>query len=165
MIREDVRRALWRWREALAGGAAAALGLWWGLTAYGALLVIGTALLVGGTLLAVAGVRRGRARLAGEGPGVVQVDEGQVSYFGPHDGGIVALADVRRVAVTGGAVPGWRLETDEGRLDVPFGAVGADALVDAFARLPGFDTGRATGGRGARTIWVRGEGVVRRIGR
>ena len=165
MIRPEVRRALWRWREALAGGVAAALGLWWAATAYGALLVIGTALLVGGVLLAVAGVRRGLARRGGDGPGVVQVDEGQVGYFGPEEGGILALADVRRVSITGGPVPGWRLETDEWRLDVPFGAVGADALLDAFARLPGFDTARATGDAGARTIWVRDQGVVRRIGR
>ena len=167
-IRPEVAQGLNRWREALAGTAAAALGGYWMVYEAGALWIIGTVLAVGGALLVVAGIQRARFRRGGGGPGVVQVDEGQLAYFGPFDGGVVAVADLRRIELGTGdtGTPTWVLSHDGGDpLSVPVDAVGADALFDVFASLPGLDTGRMLAGLGDppdafRTIWERGATVI-----
>jgi hypothetical protein len=73
---------------------------------------------------------------------VVEVDEGQVGYFGPGIGGFVGLPDLvelRLVSVQGGRF--WRLKQADGQaLLIPVDAAGAERLFDAFASLPGMDT-------------------------
>jgi hypothetical protein len=143
-LRPEARALLLRWREALIGGAAAALGLWLLLTAGGLLFLFGIALALGGGWLAVAGVQRGRFRQGGEGPGVVRVVEGSVTYFGPWGGGVAAfdrLAWLELVPAPGAAGL-WVLIDEEGqRLEIPVDARGAEALLDVFAALPGLRTG------------------------
>jgi hypothetical protein len=144
-LRPEAKAQLLRWRETIAGLAAAALGLWLSLTAYGALFGIGVVLLTGGIALAAAGVQRARFRLGSEGPGVVQVVEGRVTYFGPWGGGgasLDRLAWLELVPVRG-AAGAWVLIEEEGeRLEIPVDARGADRLFDVFAALPGLDTRR-----------------------
>lgn len=142
-IRPSAARALNRWRETLTGIAAAALGFAWYSTAFGPLWLIGIVLMVGGVLLAVAGVQRARFRRGNDGPGVVHVIEGQVTYFGPEDGGTVALDDLLSVELVpdNGSVARWVVKGKLGEaLRIPVDAVGADALFDAFASLPGLKT-------------------------
>ncbi|WP_298837821.1 hypothetical protein [uncultured Roseobacter sp.] len=142
MIRPEARETLWRWREVLAGMAAALLGLWW-LAGPGRLLVLpAIALLVAGAALIWIGVQRARFRTVGAGPGSVDVDEGQVTYFGPLTGGTVALREMRRLALDGTVFPAhWRLEQPgQPALMIPVNAEGADMLFDAFATLPGLRT-------------------------
>ena len=139
-FRPEAMAAVVRWREVLIGLVIALLGAWW-LIGPGQLLIIpAIALLLAGAALIWIGFQRGRFRAVGEGPGAVQVDEGQIAYFGPLTGGVVALREVGRLTLDRSQYPAhWRLE-QPGAADVlvPVNAAGADALFDAFATLPGF---------------------------
>lgn len=142
-VRPEVRAALARWRETLAGAAAALAGLWLVFNGYGGGVVIGWGFLVGGAALAVAGVQRARFRAPPDGPGIVRVDEGRVVYLGPFGGGSVALDRLAWLELqpSGRARPDWVLIEEDGtRLDVPSDAMGAEALFDVFAALPGLGT-------------------------
>ncbi|WP_300037833.1 hypothetical protein [uncultured Roseobacter sp.] len=142
MIRPEARAQLMRWREVLVGSAALLTGLWW-LAGPGRLLTIpALALLLAGVALIWIGVQRARFRSAGTGPGSVDVDEGQITYFGPLTGGAVALRELRRLTLDGTARPAhWRLEQPgQPALMIPVNADGAEALFDAFATLPGLRT-------------------------
>ena len=142
-IRPEARAALWRWREVLAGAAALALGLWWIFGPGQLLALLGVAVAAGDAALVWIGVARARFRGPGDGPGTVEVDEGQVTYFGPLTGGAVALADMTELALMRGAVTThWRLSTPTETLFIPTRAQGADRLFDAFAALPGLRTER-----------------------
>lgn len=139
MIRPEARGLLRRWREALIGLAVLALGLW--LAAQPGPVARGTGLTVAlaGLALTVMGTRRARFAARAEGPGIVQVLEGQIAYWGPRAGGFVALRELEALDLSadGGH---WRLLAADGtRLDIPRGARGGEALFDAFAQLPGVD--------------------------
>lgn len=139
MIRQEAKEQLLRWREVLVGGAAVLLGLMWLVGQSKMLLLPGMALLVAGAALIWLGIQRARFRAAGRGPGVVQVDEGQIIYFGPLSGGAVALQQLVQVVYDPGQLPAhWRLEQRSGlELLIPANAEGAEILYDAFATLPG----------------------------
>ena len=142
-LRPEAAAQIVRWRETLAGLGAAALGLWFALTAHGVLFGAGLVLILGGAALAVAGVQRARFRVGSEGPGVVQVVEGRVTYFGPFGGGgasLDRLAWLELVPVPGGAGAFVLIEEAGERLEIPIDARGADRLFDVFAALPGFET-------------------------
>ena len=130
-------------REYGGPGGVAAFGLW--LVWLGGLLLVplGLAALALGVGLAVTQWRRARFARAGGAPGVVEVTEGEVRYFGPDAGGAVALPDLVeiRLIVLGGRRC-WRLRTQDGQaLLIPLGALGAERLFDSFAALPGMRTG------------------------
>ena len=142
-IRPEAARALSRWRETLVGLGVAAFGTLLVLTSYGLVWGIGVALAVAGALLALAGIQRARFRRGGEGPGMVQVLEGQVTYFGPFGGGSVSSGDLSRIELEpgGSASPSWVVTAGYGdSLRIPVDAAGAEALFDVFAGLPGLDT-------------------------
>jgi hypothetical protein len=93
----------------------------------------------------------------------VDVDEGQVTYFGPLTGGAVALRDMEILALirSGGQSPHWRLTANGGDLHIPTDAEGADDLFDAFTTLPGLRTERMVqalrdGTHDDVVIWQRG---------
>lgn len=143
-FRPEAKAALWRWREVLVAVGLAVLGLWWIAGPGGLLRVPAVALLVIGAALGWIGIQRGRFRGTGEGAGAVQVDEGQVAYFGPLTGGVVALRDLERLSLDRTARPAhWRLDAPgQAPVMIPVNAANADALFDAYARLPGFRTER-----------------------
>ena len=146
LIRPDAAAALHRWREVISAALCLAAGLWlasrggWVLTGIGAILA---ALAAGWGFVAL---RRLRFARGGGAPGVVEVIEGQVAYFGPDSGGFVALRDLVEIALVGDPASegsAWRLTPAEGPpLIVPVAAEGAERLYDAFAQLPGIDMGR-----------------------
>ena len=143
MIRPAAVAALRRWREALVGLAALVLGLnWIFLPGGGVLHWVGYVVALAGGILVVAGVQRVRFRQGGGGPGIVQVVEGRVSYFGPLSGGIVDLQDLRLLSLDRAAHPAhWLLHVPgQPPLAIPVTAEGADELFDAFATLPGIRT-------------------------
>nr|WP_299610950.1 hypothetical protein [uncultured Tateyamaria sp.] len=143
-FRPEAKAALWRWREVLTGMALAILALWWLAQAHGVLGYIAPVMLVGAGALIMVGLQRGRFRGAGGGLGTVQVVEGEVTYFGPLNGGSVSMREVQRVTLDGAQRPAhWRLDQPhQPPLMIPVDADGADALFDAFSALPGLRTER-----------------------
>lgn len=141
MIRPELRAMAHRWREVIAAGSLAALGLWLIRGGGYVLVPLGLAVMALAAGWGVIALRRIRFLRGIGAPGVVEVDEGQVGYFGPTFGGFVALADLveLRLTVQFGA-RAWRLRTSDGQvLLIPVEAAGADRLYDAFAALPGID--------------------------
>lgn len=143
-LRPEAKAALWRWREALVGLGAMVLGLYWSLGTRGLLHWIGYAVFCLSLAIIIAGLQRGRFRQGGGGPGVVEITEGQVSYFGPLSGGTADLGRIEALALDGGQRPPvWILgQKDAPSLIIPLTASGADQLFDVFATLPGIRTER-----------------------
>jgi len=141
-IRPEAMQSLARWREVLIGTGALALGVWWVLGTSGLLHWIGYVVAAAGLALIAAGVQRARFRGARGGAGVVQVDEGQIAYFGPLSGGAVARSEMTAVLIDPSGHPAhWILrQPDQPDLHIPVNAEGADELFDAFAALPGLRT-------------------------
>ncbi len=145
LIRPDLAQRIHRWREVLLAGGVAVGGLWLALAGGWLLLAVGAVLGGAGFASAVVGLRRLRFRQGGAAPGVVDIDEGQLTYFGPRDGaypgGFLALRETAELAlVTQAGLRCWRLTAPGGAaLWVPVAAEGADQLFDAFAGLPGIN--------------------------
>lgn len=161
-FRPEAKAAVWRWREAFAGVLLTLFGFWL-VSGPGFLLAVpGYGAIGGGAVLTWLGVQRGRFRGPDGGTGAVQVDEGQISYFGPLTGGTVALREMDRLTLEGNMFPAhWRLsQQGQPPLLIPVNAAGADALFDAFAALPGLRTEKMLNTlraepHGAVVIWQR----------
>ncbi len=142
MIRPELLAPLRRWSEVLTGLAIAGLGLWAVQSRDQFFQALAGLVVLAGLALAFAGWRRLRFQPAGEGPGIVQVLEAQISYFGPETGGFIGAGEVVELHLLADG-PAWRLVGQDGtRLDIPVAAQGAQALYDIFAALPGVDMGR-----------------------
>ena len=163
LIRPEVSRVLWRWRDAMAGLGVALLGAWWAATGFGIIAWIGVAMLVAGIALSFAGWQRARFRRGSHGPGVVQVTEGQVAYFGPVTGGVIAAEAISAIVLNPlpRSGPVWEVRAPgQEPLIVPVDAAGAEALFDVFAALPGLDTEAMLAaledpGTTPRRVWTR----------
>lgn len=142
-IRPELTETAMRWRECLAGAAAALVGAYLGQTGTGAAAIIGTGLVIAGALLMFTGFQRARFRQGKDGPGVVTLDEGTLTYFGPREGGVVAVSDLVAVdLLTGIDGSAWVLEAQgEAPLMIPVDAQGSEVLFDVFGGLDGLDTG------------------------
>ncbi len=171
-VRPEVVTLALRWREAALGAVVVAAGGWLVWQGGYLLVPLGLVLLALGASWMVLAVRRQRFGQSGEAPGVVEVLEGQISYFGPTVGGSVGmpeLVDIQLLTLRGRRV--WRLKQADGQaILIPVEAEGAERLFDAFSALPGMDTaalvaavrsaGPATGnvvalGGDARLVWQR----------
>lgn len=141
-VRPEIAAGLFAARELIAALAISAFGLW--LIWLGGYLLtpLGLGILGIGGGSAVLAWRRMRFGQAGEAPGAVEVDEGQIAYFGPRVGGVVGIPDLAEVAlVTLRGRRLWQLKEANGQsLLIPVEAAGAERLFDAFAALPGMDT-------------------------
>ncbi|THH34414.1 hypothetical protein E4Z66_18430 [Aliishimia ponticola] len=162
-IRPELRAQFWRWRETICGAALALIGLWAGIGPGGLVGALGWFLAAVGAGLAITGIQRGRFRgRASDGPGTVDVDEGQIVYFGPLTGGAMALGDLAELAILRtGVTAHWRLKSSTESLFIPLNADGSDALFDAFTTLPGLKVERMLRVLGETTahdtvIWTRG---------
>ena len=141
-IRPEARAAIKRWREVIVGAGLAFLGGWW-MSNAGLMSYVGTATAMLGAALVVLGLQRARFRGQSGGPGSVDVDEGQITYFGPLTGGAIAIRELRELAlIRSRQTPHWRLSTRAEELFIPTDAAGADDLFDAFTALPGLRTER-----------------------
>lgn len=141
-IRPEAKTAIWRWREVLVGIGVGLLGFSWIGGPGGLLGWIGWVLVLAGVALAVIGVQRARFRTGAGGPGLVTVDEGQITYMGPLTGGMVAAQELERLALDPTSRPAhWVLEQPgQATLHIPVNAEGAEALFDVFSSLPGLKT-------------------------
>jgi len=141
-LRPEVSAALHKGQEVIAAGAVVLVGVW--LVWLGGYLLVPVGLLVMGlgTILAHMAWRRMRFVQAISAPGLVELDEGQVGYLGPGDGGFLSLeelVELRLMRLHGKRM--WRLKQADGQaLLIPVEAQGAERLFDAFASLPGMDT-------------------------
>lgn len=175
MIRPEVQAALWRWREVAAGAGVVLAGLWLMRLGGYLLLPLGAVISLAGVALAVLAWRRLHFASSGDAPGVVSVDEGQVSYMGPQVGGFISLRDLselRLISMRGRRL--WRLKQADGQaLLIPVDAAGAEALFDAFSTLPGMSSATLItaltppSGADSRAVMAGGENrmVWRRDGR
>lgn len=142
-MRPAARAAIWRWREVIAAVAVAAFGVWWLQVFYSPVGWLGWAFVALGVGLTIAGVQRALFRQGADGPGVVQVRERRLAYFGPLTGGVMDVDDMTRLELEPAARPAahWVLTGIGGdRLEIPVNAEGAEALFDIFAALPGIKT-------------------------
>ncbi|MEM1065748.1 MAG: hypothetical protein AAGJ74_09630 [Pseudomonadota bacterium] len=141
-IRPEAAAGLSRWREAIAGLGAVALGLYWLLGTGGALPLFGGLLTALGVMMIYAGIQRARFRRDTDGAGMVEVKEGQLAYFGPTTGGVMDIAAITQLSLhhpaRGPAT--WGVRSGDEYLAIPVGAAGAEKLFDVFSNLPGLDT-------------------------
>lgn len=137
--RPAARAALWRAREAVAGLALVLLALWLAWGTFGITRWLAVALGALGAGLLWTGAQRWRFARGGEGPGVVEVDERRLVYWGPLSGGTMDLDDLLRLDLDATGRPAhWVLTPRSGEaLAVPVTAGGAEALLDLFTALPG----------------------------
>ena len=141
-VRPEARAALWRWREVLFGSFVAALAGLWVLSSFGFVRMFAIGVLTIAVIIILAGIQRSRFRGRGGGQGVVQIIEGQVTYYGPLSGGAVAISELAALSLDGRSKPAhWLLVPDQGAApEIPVSAEGADALFDAFTGLSGLRT-------------------------
>lgn len=143
-IRPEVKNKIWRWREAMFGLFLACCGMFWAVSQQGVLAAVGTSLSIVGALIIFAGIQRTRFRVGRGGPGVVQVVERQVTYYGPLNGGSVSIDALESVELEPRAKPAaeWILTESGGGqpLHIPTNAENADLLFDVFAALDGIRT-------------------------
>ncbi len=144
-LRPEVSEAISRFRDAIIGVGISLLGVYLAIGGTGITSIIGTSLALAGALLVFAGIQRGRFRSGGGGAGIVHVDEGQVTYYGPLEGGSVVIEQIARVEYDTTAMPApeWVLHDVQGNeLRIPSNAEGAGVLFDVFATLSGMQTER-----------------------
>jgi hypothetical protein len=160
-IRPAARQALHRWRETLLAALVAALGLFWSLTSIGLVQWFGWLVTLLGLAMLWSAIQRMRFVTRGAGPGVVQVVEGEIRYFGPRGGGFAAVDAIIALSLSADGSY-WLVEAEDGQiLVVPRAASGAEALFDAFTRLPGLEMEQLLRilaqdpAAQARTIWRR----------
>lgn len=142
-IRPAVRVGLRRWQEVIAAFALMGLGLWFALTGASITMALGAVISLAGLGWALAAIQRVRFAQKSEGPGVVQLRERRLAYFGPLGGGVMDVAALAELAYEPGSFPGatWCLTDQRGQVIViPIDAAGAEALFDVFAGLPGLQT-------------------------
>lgn len=168
MIRPELRQALMRRREQIAAALTLVAGLWLGTRGGWLLAAFGGAVALLGAGWSLAAHRRQRFAGPVADPGLVEVLEGRIGYFGAGQlmGGTVALQDLAEIRLlTLRSAQYWRLKTLDGQaILIPTRAAGAEALFDAFATLPGADMGRISAalapggppdGAPAQSLWTR----------
>ncbi len=117
--------------------------MWLALGTFGVTRWLAIALGLLGLGLVWTGAQRWRFAVRDRGPGVVEVDERRLVYWGPLAGGTVDLDDLLRLELdrSSGPLGHWVLTTLRGEvLAVPVNADGAEALLDLFTALPGLRT-------------------------
>lgn len=142
-FRPEARAFLWRWRDVIGAFVIFAMGLWWATDGIGLVRWLGAILIGLGAVLVYTGTQRARFRQGADGPGVVQIVERRIGYFGPLTGGALDLDDLTMLELDGTARPDphWILTgVEHNRVAIPVTAKGAELLFDAFACLPGIRT-------------------------
>lgn len=171
LIRPELAARLHRHREAIGAALTIAAGLWLATRGGWVLGMAGAVVITAGAGLLWAALQRQRFARKDVGPGVVEVDEGQIGWFGPGIGGFVSLAELAEVGlITVQGLRVWRFrQTDGQMLLVPINAQGAARLYDALTALPGIDGTRLLAALDAPAdtplIWRRTPAQVIRLAR
>ncbi|MFC3166868.1 MULTISPECIES: hypothetical protein [Paracoccus] len=166
MIRPDLRAWAARRSEVLVATAILLAGLWLALRGGWFFAALGGLVLLVGLSLLIGAIRRLPFRRQVTAPGLVEVDEGAIRYYGAAVlGGEIALRDLAEIRLLRLKGRGhWRLRSTGGEaLLVPVDAAGADLLAHAFTALPGLDMGAVSAALAhladrpdaVRTVWRR----------
>lgn len=161
-VRPEAQKWLARYRELIWTGAALALGAYWAFFGYGFLPWLGWIVMIMSGLLLFAAVQRVLFGKGQGGTGLVEVDEGQISYLTGVGGGAVAVRELSQLTYDARQSPAiWRLrQAGLGELAIPEDAEGAEKLFDAFAALEGLSPERLIAGQRSaagqsRVIWQK----------
>jgi hypothetical protein len=142
MIRPEILIVLRRWQEVILAASLGLFGLWLMVLGGYILMPIGAALVILALSMIILALRRLRFARQTGAIGIVEVDEAQIAYFGPTEGGFISLQDMvelRLLRLNGQQM--WRLQQSDGQsLLIPIDATGAEGLFDAFAALPDMNT-------------------------
>lgn len=143
-MRPEAVAALTRWQGVLISLAVLAFGLLILWRSFGITFWLGVLIALAGAISLVAALQRLRFAAGAGGPGVVDIDEGAIGYFGPLGGGVIARSEMTALALDRTGKPAhWALsQPDQPDVMIPLTASGADALFDVFAALPGIRTER-----------------------
>ncbi len=115
-------------------------GAWFGLVpaVLGAFAAFAAIAAVERTMITRRGTRNG--------PGIVLIDEGRISFFSPLGGAVIALDDLVSIEIVVAGLPGERVEAYWVLSDltgttvrIPSAAEHAEQLVDVLGTLQGFD--------------------------
>ena len=166
LIRPDLMRRLRPWFEPVAAILAGLVCLW--IALLGGWFFAGLGLLGGAVALAwlIGSLRRARFARDVAAPGVVEIDEGAIRYYGARLlGGQMALRELSEIRLIRLGDRGhWRLKSLSGEaMLIPIDAAGAASLADAFVALPGLDMGAVSaalaridrGGPALHILWRR----------
>lgn len=161
MIRPEVWALVQRGQEVILATVLALFGLWLMILGGYILLPIGAAITALAASMAVLALRRLRFSRQKGAIGMVEVDEAQIGYFGPTEGGFISLQDMTELRLLRvNDVEMWRLKQSDGQtLLIPTAATGAERLFDAFAALPDMNSADLVAplaGSDMRMIWRRG---------
>lgn len=168
-LRPEAIRFLARWREVGIGICVALASLYGIVTLHGITFYLALV----GVPIAIAliweGVYRARLPELWFGPGLVEVDERQITYFGPYGGQAISVDALTRVEIVTsdlGPFEGdivWVLHSEDAPpLSIPAGATGAQRIHDALLALPGMDFRRIVEAMGSVenrlfVIWQRAD--------
>jgi hypothetical protein len=149
LIRPEMARFFRRWAETIAAGVIALVGLrifWRAYTHYNWMgEALGGLLILIGLAASWAAYRRAQFNRGGDGPGLIEVTERQISYMTSLGGDTVDIAAMTRLEIRSTPSLGrvWVLKQSDGpTLFIPVGAAGAKNLFDAFSALPGIEQAR-----------------------
>ena len=142
MKENTLRNSLLIWREPLTAIVLAALGLYWIINSHGILYTIGFGFLITGATLAYAGYQRIRFKRAETGGGLIDFTEGQISYFGPKNGAIFSIDEIKCLILDqSNSYSKWIVEVTAGnKVEIPTNVKGNEVLFDVFNNLDGFQT-------------------------
>ncbi|MEO0918337.1 MAG: hypothetical protein AAFY31_15355 [Pseudomonadota bacterium] len=145
-IRPEALAFLKRWREAMIAAVILLGSLQAASATSGVMNAFSWVTALIGAALFIEGVRRARLPRDTGGIGVVEVDERQITYLGPHGGGSISINEIARVLVRTTAKGPmqsdfhWEFSDLDGQsLSIPGDAENASALFDALTVLPGAD--------------------------
>ena len=84
--------------------------------------------------------RRTRFKRTEIGTGIVEFIEGQISYFGPENGAIFSINDIKRLILDKSTYSNrWITENTAGfQIEIPTNVEGHEVLFDVFNSLEGF---------------------------
>ncbi|MDO5648916.1 hypothetical protein [Paracoccus sp. (in: a-proteobacteria)] len=163
-MRPEIQIWLRRHAEALICASIFGFGVWIGLRGGLFFGTIGIAVALVGLALLIGALRRLAFRRAIAAPGVVELVEGAIRYYGAtFTGGEIPVRELTQIDLMdwhGHAH--WRLHCANGILIIPVDAAGAAVLADAFTALPGVDMGAVAAALDApepgamRILWRKG---------
>lgn len=159
-IRPEAQKLLNKYKAVAILGAIFGAGGYWAFFSFGLLAWLGYIVMGVSGVLLFSFLQRAWFSRGDGGRGFVEIDEGQISYFAPDSGGVIAVRELCELAYDGRPNPPvWTLsQAGLPDLVIPVNAKGAAELFDAFAALPGLSADRLLGAqRGAtdhaRVIW------------